>query len=134
MKVKIRIARATNDLDRISKMYSEGLSLKILGSFRDHANFDGVMLGADEVDYHFEFTQERGKKAPHSNSPEQLNVFYTEEIEQTEILKRQMQAAGFRIVKSHNPYWDQHGCTFEDFEEFRIVLCHRNWAPAGSFP
>lgn len=121
---KLRIARATDDLERVSIMYSEGLGLKILGSFKDHAGFDGVMLGAEGVDYHFEFTHERGQRAPRSHSPEQLVVFYVDSIEQMEDLKNRMVSAGFRIAKSHNPYWDQHGHTFEDFEGYRIVLCH----------
>lgn len=127
MKAKLRIARASNDIQRISKMYCEGLGLRILGSFEDHSGFDGIMLGSEEVDYHFEFTHEHMKMAPPSNSPEQLIVFYIGSISQTEVLREQMINAGFKVVKSCNPYWDQHGYTLEDFETYRIVLCHRNW-------
>ena len=129
MNAKLRVARATNDLDRVAKMYSEGLGLKILGSFRDHSGFDGVMLGAEGLDYHFEFTYEHGQAAPFANSPEQLIVFYLGAAEQTEKLKHSMSKAGFKVVKSHNPYWDQNGITFEDIEGYRVVLCHRSWKP-----
>lgn len=125
MQTKLRIARPTNDLDRISRMYSEGLNLKILGSFENHSGFDGIILGDGEVDYHFEFTHERGQEAPRANSPEQLIIFYTKDVEHTGQCSSSMIAAGFKIVKSHNPYWDQHGFTFEDFEGYRVVLCHR---------
>ena len=127
MKAKLRIARATNDLARVSKMYTAGLDLSLLASFKDHSGFDGIVLGADGLDYHFEFTSERGQLAPASNSPEQLIVFYLPDLETTQNWKSQMVAAGFTVVKSHNPYWDQYGCTFEDFEGYRVVLCHRKW-------
>lgn len=128
MKTKLRIARATNDLKRISEMYSEGLGLEILGSFDNHSGFDGVMLGTKEADYHFEFTHEHGQLAPRSNSPEQLIIFYANDVEHSHMLRNQMLKAGFEIVKSHNPYWDQHGYTLEDFEGYRTVVCHRQLA------
>ena len=127
MKAKIRIARATNDLQRISKMYTEGLGLQILTSFKDHAGFDGIMLGSDNVDYHFEFTFEKAQQAPHSNSAENLIVFYMGDMQQAEKYKKQMIAVGFKLVRSHNPYWDENGLTLEDFEGYRIVLCHHHW-------
>ncbi len=127
MKVKLRIARATNDLKRISKMYSEGLGLSILGSFENHDGFDGVMLGHEECDYHFEFTREHSGQAPRSNSVEQLIVFYVGNAEKADKLKLRMINAGFSTVKSHNPYWEQHGHTIEDFEGYRVDLCHRSW-------
>lgn len=127
MKAKMRVARATNDLDRIANLYVKGLGLSVLGSFKDHAGFDGIMLGSPGVDYHFEFTYEHGQIAPSSNSAENLIVFYIPEVEEAEALKKQMISAGFKNVKAHNPYWDQYGSTFEDFEGYRIVLCFRKW-------
>lgn len=127
MNFKIRIARATNDLDRIVSMYKKGLGLSVLGSFENHSGFDGVMLGSSMADYHFEFTYEQGKTAPFSNSPENLIVIYVPNLQEIEIIKKQMISAGFKVVKAHNPYWDNNGFTFEDFEGFRLVLCSRVW-------
>jgi hypothetical protein len=123
--MKLRIARATNDLYKISKMYTEGLNFQVLGSFQNHAGFDGVMLGKLGVDYHFEFTQEQSRQAPLSHSEESLIVFYTGDLQTNESYKNQMIKAGFKVVKSHNPYWDQNGVTLEDLEGYRIVLCHQ---------
>jgi hypothetical protein len=128
MDAKIRIARATSDLEHIANMYVKGLGLSVLGSFKNHSGFDGVMLGSPNADYHFEFTYEHGKKAPFSNSPESLIVIYVPNVQEIEILRKQMVSAGFKAVKSHNPYWDSNGFTFEDFEGFRVVLCSRAWS------
>ncbi len=127
MSAKIRIARATNDLNRITDLYKKGLGLTILGSFQNHSGFDGVMLGNPKVDYHFEFTFEHGKSAPLSNSAENLVIFYIPERQEAEKLKVDMISAGFINVKSHNPYWENNGYTFEDFEGFRVVICFNKW-------
>ena len=43
---ELRIARSTKQLDALASMYQEGLGLKLLGSFEDHAGHSGAMLGA----------------------------------------------------------------------------------------
>ena len=42
----LRIARPVTDIERAANMYCQGLTLGILGSFRDHDGFDGIMVGA----------------------------------------------------------------------------------------
>lgn len=128
--VKLRIARATNQLNQIVEMYRTGLGLDIIGSFENHAGFDGIMLGGHQSDYHFEFTQEHGVTAPASHSSESLLVFYYPESSAWELAMNRMLQSGFKAVASHNPYWDQHGKTFEDIEGYRIVICHRDWPNA----
>ena len=39
----MRVARPTDNLEVISKMYSEGLGFDVIGSFKDHEGFDGVI-------------------------------------------------------------------------------------------
>ena len=41
---------------------------------------------------------------------------------------RRMAAAGFAPVLSYNPYWDQHGRTFEDPDGYRVVLQRAKWS------
>jgi hypothetical protein len=108
-------------------MYREGLNLEELGSFKDHQNFDGIMIGAPSCSYHFEFTRKKGHSAPRSPSPELLLVFYYPEVVEWKAVCERMLAAGFKPVISHNPYWDQCGRTFEDPEGYRIVLAQRHW-------
>lgn len=52
----LRIARPVSDLARAAAMYREGLGLRELARFEDHAGFDGVMLGYDGAGWHLEFT------------------------------------------------------------------------------
>lgn len=127
MIAKLRVARATNQLKLISEMYRTGLDLFVLGSFKDHAGFDGVILGKENSPYHFEFTQQAGFHAPHSHSAESLIVFYIPDAIEWENQKNKMLQAGFKQIVSHNPYWDQNGCTLIDPEDYRIVLCKIPW-------
>ncbi|MGB5947670.1 MAG: VOC family protein, partial [Paenisporosarcina sp.] len=39
----MRIARPTDQLDRIIEFYETGLGLKRVGEFRQHNGYDGVM-------------------------------------------------------------------------------------------
>jgi len=127
MRPKLRIARATNELPRIAEMYRHGLGLKEIGSFQDHSGFDGMMVGSPDCPYHFEFTQEKGQVAPRSPSNELLLIFYYPQVAEFDEAKEKMRNANFNLVPSHNPYWDQKGCTFEDPEGYRIVLCNQEW-------
>lgn len=85
------------------------------------------MIGAADSPYHLEFTQEAGKLAPRSHSTESLLVFYYSDLNEWNSAKGRMIQAGFKLVESNNPYWDQCGSTFEDLEGYRVVLCNREW-------
>lgn len=125
--MKMRIARATNDLLSISKMYCDGLGMEVLGSFENHSGFDGMMIGNKSSSYHLEFTYQKGFEAPRSHSDESLLVFYLPDPSKFLQVETKMKEAGFKKVKSHNPYWDQNGCTFQDVEGYRVVLCRHDW-------
>jgi hypothetical protein len=43
-----------------------------------------------------------------------------------------MQAAGYAAVRSHNPYWDRVGLTFEDHDGYRTVLAGLAWSPPNA--
>lgn len=111
----------------ISAMYKDGLNLKVLSHFENHEGFDGVMIGSPNCPYHFEFTQESGHIAPRCPSFESLLIFYYPDPAEWALAKNRMSAAGFKSVPSHNPYWDKCGCTFEDPEGYRVVLCDQEW-------
>jgi len=118
----LRVARPTDDLDTMVRLYLEGLDLEILGKFRDHDGFDGVILGRPRLGYQLEFTRQAGHSAGRAPTKDNLLVFYHPEPESWQAACGRMVAAGFREVASWNPYWDAQGRTFEDPDGYRVVL------------
>lgn len=108
-------------------MYREGLGLRVLGSFEDHAGFDGVMLGMDGAGWHIEFTHCRTHPVTPAPTAEDLVVLYVPEPAGWEAANVRMAAAGFRPVASFNPYWDARGRTWEDPDGYRVVLQQAAW-------
>ena len=118
----LRIARPTNHLEAVTKMYCDGLGFKEIGSFDDHEGFDGRMVGHPWLRYHLEFTQHRSAKMPSAPSQDNLLGFYIPETKQWRESCEAMTKAGFRVVNAYNPYWDRLGKTFEDLDGYRVVL------------
>jgi hypothetical protein len=63
METPLRIARPTNRLEELARMYESGLNLTRIGEFRNHDGFDGIILGVPGLAWHLEFTQEQGVAA-----------------------------------------------------------------------
>lgn len=109
-------------------MYSRGLGLRVVGRFENHDGFDGVMLGAADSGYHFEFTYCRTHPVRPTPTAEDLVVLYIPGTAEWEASCASMLAAGFRRVASFNPYWEASGRTFEDLDGYRTVLQHAQWS------
>jgi hypothetical protein len=108
-------------------MYCRGLGLTVLGRFENHDGFDGVMLGRCEAPYHFELTHCRTHAVNPTPTVEDLVVLYIPDEQEWQATCGNMCAAGFRPVKSFNPYWEAHGRTFVDGDGYRSVLVHASW-------
>lgn len=106
----------------VVRFYRDGLGFDVLGSFRDHARFDGVMLGHPGRGYHLEFTHRQGHEVGRAPTEENLLVFYLPERDAWERAIDRMKASGFSPVASANPYWEVNGLTFEDPDGYRVVL------------
>jgi len=124
----LRIARPTDRLDEVVRFYRDGLGLVELGSFTDHAGFDGVMLGHPGHAYHLEFTRQTGHQVGRATTQENLLVFYIPDTEQWTWAIRQMRDAGYEPVSSYNPYWEARGRTFEDPDGYRVALQNSAWS------
>ena len=124
---KLRVARATDNLDALVSFYRDGLGLNVLHRFSDHDGFDGVMLGQEGAPYHFEFTQAHGHPAGRAPTEDSLLVFYLPDRREWEAAVARIMAAGHSPVRSFNPYWDRNGSTFEDPDGYRIVLQNAEW-------
>lgn len=125
----LRVARPTDNLAQISEMYEIGLGFSRLAQFEDHQGFDGVILGHRHHPYHLEFTHHRGIKVGRAPTGDHLLVFYIEDKSDWMEACASMEHAGFIIVKSYNPYWDEAGRSFEDIDGYRVVLQNRAWSP-----
>ena len=123
----LRIARPTNDLDALERMYAAGLGFEVVGRFEDHDGYDGVMLGTPGGPYHLEFTRRRGERAGRAPSDEHLLVFYVPDRAAWEARCARMADAGFTEVAPSNPYWAQRGRTFEDADGYRVVIQNASW-------
>lgn len=118
----LRIARPTDNLEKIVQMYCDGLGFEVLGSFKGHQGFDGAMLGLKSHGYHLEFTHCHDHSAGAAPSPDNLLVFYIPDQEQWNQRCEAMGEAGFTRVDSFNPYWDRAGNTYEDIDGYRVVI------------
>ena len=128
----LRVARPVSDLDRATRMYSAGLGLVRLGSFDDHAGFDGVMLGRPDLPWHLEFTRCRHHAVAPTPTVDDLLVLYLPEPERWSETCDRMQCAGFKRTASFNPYWDACGRTFLDTDGYRTVISGNAWQPSIS--
>ena len=123
----LRVARPSDDLDRLLPFYRDGLGLRLLYRFENHEGFDGIMLGREGAPYHFEFTRARGHTAGRAPSNDNLLIFYLSDRPAWLAAIDRMRAAGFESVAAFNPYWDRNGATFEDPDGYRVVLQNAAW-------
>ena len=123
----LRVARPTDDLAAVVRFYRDGLGFEVLSQFAGHDGFDGVMLGHPERAYHLEFTRKAGHRAGRAPTQDNLLVFYLPDVAEWRAAVERMENAGYRPVKSFNPYWDKLGKTFEDPDGYRVVLRNANW-------
>jgi len=119
---QIRIARPTDKLDEVVRFYSEGLGLKVLGSFQDHDGYAGYMLGLPGREVHLEFTHHaEGSPCP-APSRDNLLVLYMPDRAAILRMVNHLRECGYDPVAPENPYWAEKGVTFEDPDGWRVVL------------
>ncbi len=121
--MQLRVARHTERLDELVAFYRDGLGLREIGGFRDHAGYDGVFLEVPDASAHLELTTggEHGAPVPH---PESLLVLYLGDEPTVRAVAARL---GGAPVTPANPYWAEHGVTFEDPDGFRVVLVPETW-------
>jgi GNAT superfamily N-acetyltransferase len=125
--MQIRIARHTTQLAALVAFYRDGVGLPELGGFRDHAGYDGVFLEIPGTGAHLELTAGGVHDAP-TPHPESLLVFYLgDEAAVRSVAER---LPGVPVAPA-NPYWAEHGLTFEDPDGFRVVLVAEPWAASS---
>ncbi|MFJ1459037.1 VOC family protein [Nocardia wallacei] len=123
---QVRVARPTDQLDRIEEFYTKVIGLPVLYRFEGHAGYDGVMLGLPGTAYHLEFTTHiDGSPGPAPTTDNLLVLYFHGDAKMYEVVER-LAAAGHEPVEAENPYWAGVGAlTFEDPDGWRVVLVPR---------
>ncbi|HEX8649600.1 MAG TPA: VOC family protein [Pyrinomonadaceae bacterium] len=119
---QVRVARPTGKLGEVVRFYRDGIGLRQIGSFEDHAGYSGVMLGLPEHAVHLEFTEHEAGSACPAPSADNLLVLYIPDQEAIKRIVNRLSAMGYRPVPPLNPYWEQKGVTIEDPDGWRVVL------------
>jgi catechol 2,3-dioxygenase-like lactoylglutathione lyase family enzyme len=121
--MQLRVARHTERLDALVRFYRDGLGLTEVGRFEDHDGYEGVFLEVPGTGAHLELTAGgvHGAPVPH---PETLVVLYLGDEQSVQAVAARLAA---EPVAPANPYWTEHGLTFEDPDGFRVVLVPERW-------
>lgn len=117
----LRVARHTNNLEKIEVFYVDILGFERLGGFQNHNNYDGVFIGKSGLDWHFEFT-ESNDKANHHFDEDDILVLYPNTILEYNNLLDSVSNNNISIITSKNPYWNENGKMFLDPDGYRIVI------------
>jgi catechol 2,3-dioxygenase-like lactoylglutathione lyase family enzyme len=116
--MQLRVARHTERLEEVVGFYRDGIGLTEIGSFRDHDGYDGVFLALPGTGAHLELTAGGGHGAPAPHS-ESLLVLYLGDYAAMQAVAARL---GVAPIPPANPYWADHGVTFQDPDGFRVVL------------
>jgi len=120
---RVRIARATTQLERVVAFYHHGLGFPVVERFAAHAGYDGVVLALPGAT-HLEFTQRAQDVSRPTPGEDDLLVVYLPSARQVAGLRRRMERRGHVCVQPVNPYWLDKSVTFEDPDRWRVVLCN----------
>lgn len=119
--MKIRVARHTNDLDKIKTFYTTVLGFEVLGSFENHESYDGLFLGKSHLDWHLEFTTSN-ETIEFNYNEDDILVFYPNTILEYNHLIENTLSNSIELITSNNPYWNLNGKMFLDPDGYRIVI------------
>ena len=119
--MKFRVARHTNDLDKIKTFYTTVLGFEVLGSFENHDSYDGFFLGKPNLDWHLEFTTSN-ETIEFNYNEDDILVFYPNTILEYNNLIENILSNTIELITSKNPYWNLNGKMFLDPDGYHIVI------------
>lgn len=116
-----RLARHTSNLNTIVNFYVDVLNFKILGSFKNHNNYDGVFIGKENLDWHLEFTKSK-HKANHRFDEDDILVFYAETKNEYTLIVKNIEKNNIEILTPRNPYWLKNGIYIKDPDGHPVII------------
>ena len=119
--MNLRIARHTENLDKLVHFYQSVMGFHTLSQFLNHDGYDGVMLGIPNSDWHLEFTQSR-RPPIHNFDEDDLLVFYVHSVEEINAILKDAALQHIFPQESKNPYWLLNGKEILDPDGYRIIL------------
>jgi catechol 2,3-dioxygenase-like lactoylglutathione lyase family enzyme len=117
----LRVARHTNNLEKIEAFYVNILGFERLGGFQNHNDYNGVFIGRTGLDWHFEFT-ESNENANHHFDEDDVVVLYPSTVLEYNNLLNSVLDNNISITTSKNPYWNENGKMFLDPDGYRIII------------
>jgi len=119
--MKFRVARHTNDLEKIKTFYTKILGFEVLGYFKNHNNYDGLFLGKPNLDWHLEFTKSDEIVFFDFNEDDIL-VLYPNSKMEFDFIMNKIQSKKIELIKAKNPYWNENGKMILDPDGYRIII------------
>jgi len=119
--MELRIARHTDNLDKIKEFYSQIMGLEVLFSFENHNDYSGVFLAKPGQGWHLEFTSS-ADKANHKFDEEDLLVFYPKERDEYDEILRQIETHNIQQLKPKNPFWVDNGVLIHDPDGYGVIV------------
>ncbi|WP_281233540.1 VOC family protein [Flavobacterium gelatinilyticum] len=117
----LRVARHTNDLEKIEIFYVDVLGFERLGGFQKHNKYDGVFIGKSGLDWHFEFTKS-DVSAKHTFDEDDAIVLYPKTVADYDQLLNKLKKYNIASVTAVNPFWNENGTMIQDPDGYRIVI------------
>ncbi|WP_431041112.1 VOC family protein [Streptomyces sp. P1-3] len=119
----VRFARPTARYDDVLVFYRDALGLPVLGQWRGHSGYDGLLFGLPGTPVHMEITQHGTPPRIPEPHPENQLVLYLRGPEAVAAAVRALAEHGHRPVPAANPYWPERGAVlFEDPDGWLVVL------------
>jgi catechol 2,3-dioxygenase-like lactoylglutathione lyase family enzyme len=120
----LRVARHTEDLQKMQRFYEHILGLAIVGNFSDHDGYDGIMLGIAGQPWHLEFTSTPGDSSTHSAvaGEEDFLVFYPTSMDAYQEILDKIAAEKLPTYIPKNPFWQAHAIMIKDPDGFSILI------------
>ncbi|PBJ15729.1 VOC family protein [Flavobacterium sp. ACN6] len=117
----LRVARHTNNLEKIENFYINILGFERLGGFQHHNNYDGVFIGKPGLDWHFEFTMSE-IEAKHTFDEDDIIVLYPKTMSNYNDLIHTITQNNIEMIQAVNLYWNENGKMIQDPDGYRIVV------------